>query len=318
MLRHLRAGVYRRERQPRARHAAARRVHVFSKGLTEVRVSAHVRRRCTMSRRALHARFPSRRRIRAVQRYLRARGATNSWSVIDSWGRVHGFAPHRVYVSASLVKAMLLTSYLRGIGNRMPDAAERSGARADDHGLLERRRGHDLLPRRRRRAVPARQGRGHAELLRRRLLGERPLQRRGPGAALQPDRQAGPDRARAPTRAASCPRSSPTSAGASRASPARRASRRSSRAAGAAPACGQLVHEAALFERRRHALLDGGAHRRQPVARVRHRDAAGSGASGCSVLARAAARTSRSDWAAPPPPAARASWTCTGTRRASG
>jgi D-alanyl-D-alanine dipeptidase len=101
-------------------------VHVFSKGLTEVRVSAHVRRRCTMSRRALGARFPSRRRIRAVQRYLSTRGATNSWSVIDSWGRVHGFAPHRVYVSASLVKAMLLTSYLRGIGNRMPDAAERS------------------------------------------------------------------------------------------------------------------------------------------------------------------------------------------------
>ena len=99
---------------------------MFSRGLTEVRVSAHVRRACTMTRRALRARFPSRRRIRAVQRYLGARGAVNSWSVIDSWGRVHGFAPHRVYVSASLVKAMLLTSYLRGIGNRMPDAAERS------------------------------------------------------------------------------------------------------------------------------------------------------------------------------------------------
>jgi D-alanyl-D-alanine dipeptidase len=78
-----------------------------------------------MSRRALRGRFPARRRIRAVQRYLRSRGALNSWSLIDSWGRVHGFASHRVYVSASLVKAMLLTSYLRGIGNRMPDAAER-------------------------------------------------------------------------------------------------------------------------------------------------------------------------------------------------
>jgi len=61
-----------------------------------------------------------------VHRYLETRGATNSWSVIDSWGRVHGFAPHRTYVSASLVKAMLLTSYLRGIGNRMPDAADRA------------------------------------------------------------------------------------------------------------------------------------------------------------------------------------------------
>jgi len=125
MLRHLPAGVYRVSANRRAARCS-RRVHVFSKGLTEVRVSAHVRRHCTMSRRALHARFPSRRRIRAVQRYLRTRGATNSWSMIDSWGRMHGFAPHRVYVSASLVKAMLLTSYLRGIGNRMPDAAERS------------------------------------------------------------------------------------------------------------------------------------------------------------------------------------------------
>ena len=124
MLRHLPAGVYTVAANRRAARCA-RRVHVYSRGLTEVRVSAHVRRRCTMTRRALRARFPSRRRIRAVQRYLRSRGAINSWSLIDSWGRAHGFAPHRVYVSASLVKAMLLTSYLRGIGNRMPDAAER-------------------------------------------------------------------------------------------------------------------------------------------------------------------------------------------------
>ena len=124
MLRHLPAGVYKVIANRRAARCA-RRVHVFSKGLTEVRVSAYPRRRCEMSRRALHARFPARRRIRAVQRYLKTRGAINSWSLIDSWGRVHGFAPHRVYVSASLVKAMLLTSYLRGIGNRMPDAAER-------------------------------------------------------------------------------------------------------------------------------------------------------------------------------------------------
>jgi D-alanyl-D-alanine dipeptidase len=125
VLRHLPAGVYRVSANRRAARCE-RRVHVFSRGLTEVRVSAQPRRRCTMTRHALHARFPSRRRIRAVHRYLKTRGATNSWSLIDSWGRVHGFAPHRTYVSASLVKAMLLTSYLRGIGNRMPDAAERS------------------------------------------------------------------------------------------------------------------------------------------------------------------------------------------------
>jgi len=124
MVRHVPAGLYTVSANRRAARCS-RRVHVFSKGLTEVRVSAHRRRRCTMTRRALHARFPSRRRIRAVQSYLRGRGATNSWSLVDSWGRPHGFAPHRVFVSASLVKAMLLTSYLRGIGNRMPDAAER-------------------------------------------------------------------------------------------------------------------------------------------------------------------------------------------------
>jgi len=79
-----------------------------------------------MTRRARRARYPARGRIRAARRYLSHRGGTNSWSLIDSWGRTHGFEPHRVYVSASLVKAMLLTAYLRGIGNRMPDGSERA------------------------------------------------------------------------------------------------------------------------------------------------------------------------------------------------
>jgi len=125
MLRHVRAGVYRVAANRRAARCA-RRVHVYSRGLTEVRVTQHIRGRCTMSRRARHARYPSRGHIRSVQRYLRARGGTVSWSVIDSWGREHGFAPHRAYVSASLVKAMLLTSYLREIGNRMPDSSDRA------------------------------------------------------------------------------------------------------------------------------------------------------------------------------------------------
>ena len=126
MLRHLPAGIYRVTAGKTRAARCSRRVHVFSKGLTEVHVSGQPRRRCTMTRRALHARFPARRRIRAVRRYLRHRGGINSWSLIDSWGRTHGFAPHRVYVSASLVKAMLLVAYLRGIGNRMPDASERA------------------------------------------------------------------------------------------------------------------------------------------------------------------------------------------------
>jgi hypothetical protein len=126
MLRHLPAGVYRVSANRMRAARCSRRVHVFSRGLTEVHVSGQPRRRCRMSRRALHARFPPRARIRAVHRYLRTRGGINSWSLVDSWGRVHGFAPHRVYVSASLVKAMLLVAYLRGIGNRMPDAGERA------------------------------------------------------------------------------------------------------------------------------------------------------------------------------------------------
>jgi D-alanyl-D-alanine dipeptidase len=104
----------------------ARPVRILSGGLTEVGVRVHPGRRCTMSRRALAARFPSTARIRAARRWLAARGATNSWSLIDSWGRLHGFAPHRTYVSASLVKAMLLVAYLRGIGKRAPDAGERA------------------------------------------------------------------------------------------------------------------------------------------------------------------------------------------------
>jgi zinc D-Ala-D-Ala dipeptidase len=104
----------------------ARRIRMLSGGLTTVRVRVRPGRGCRMTRHALPARFPPTGRIRAVRRFLAKRGGINSWSLVDSWGRAHGFAPHRVYVSASLVKAMLLVAYLRGIGNRMPDGAERA------------------------------------------------------------------------------------------------------------------------------------------------------------------------------------------------
>jgi len=104
----------------------ARRVRILSAGLTHVRVRLRPHRGCTMSRRALPARFPRTARVRAVLSWLRSRGASNSWSLIDSWGRLHGFAPQRTYVSASLVKTMLLVAYLRTIGNRAPDTAERA------------------------------------------------------------------------------------------------------------------------------------------------------------------------------------------------
>jgi D-alanyl-D-alanine dipeptidase len=74
---------------------------------------------------AVDAPFPPRDRVRAARDYLRRRAGVNSFALIDSRGRERGFAPRRVYVSASVVKAMLLVAYLRRIGNRMPNLAER-------------------------------------------------------------------------------------------------------------------------------------------------------------------------------------------------
>jgi len=104
----------------------ARRVRILSRGLTEVAVTVRPGRGCTMTRKALPALFPPRERVRAARRWMRSRGALSSWALIDSRGRLRGFAPERVYVSASAVKAMLLVAYLRGIGNRAPDAGERA------------------------------------------------------------------------------------------------------------------------------------------------------------------------------------------------
>ena len=69
---------------------------------------------------------PSKARVRAVRGYLATRGAVVSWALIDSRGRVRGFHARRVFVSASVVKAMLLVAYLRQIGRRPPDASERA------------------------------------------------------------------------------------------------------------------------------------------------------------------------------------------------
>ena len=126
MSRRLPAGVYRVAAGETSAARCSRRVHVYSRGLTEVHVSGQPRRRCTMTRHAFPARFPPRARVRAVRRYLSTRAGIESWALVDNWGRLRGFEPERVYVSASLVKAMLLTSYLRGIGNRLPDEGERA------------------------------------------------------------------------------------------------------------------------------------------------------------------------------------------------
>ena len=67
-------------------------------------------------------RFPARPRVAAARRYLAKRAGVDSFALIDSRGRVYGYAPRRAYVSASVTKAMLLVAYLRGIGRRAPTA----------------------------------------------------------------------------------------------------------------------------------------------------------------------------------------------------
>jgi hypothetical protein len=71
------------------------------------------------------AAFPPRRRIAAARRYVRGR-ALSSFALIDTRGRLHGFAARRRYISASLSKAMLLVAYLRQIGRRRPSRTERA------------------------------------------------------------------------------------------------------------------------------------------------------------------------------------------------
>jgi D-alanyl-D-alanine dipeptidase len=70
--------------------------------------------------------FPSRDRLRSARAFLRARRGVESFALIDSRGRAHRWAGGRLYVSASLVKAMLLVAYLRGIDHRLPTPAERA------------------------------------------------------------------------------------------------------------------------------------------------------------------------------------------------
>jgi D-alanyl-D-alanine dipeptidase len=105
--------------------SCTRRFRVLPRGRTLVRATVRPGRACRMAIEAQPMLFPPAARLAAVRRYLRSRGAINSWALIDSRGRLHGFAARRRYVSASVVKAMLLVAYLRRIGNRMPTAAQR-------------------------------------------------------------------------------------------------------------------------------------------------------------------------------------------------
>ena len=105
--------------------SCARKLELPPRGRALVRVTVRPGRGCVMRVESQPALFPPRARLAAVRRYLRSRLGLNSWALIDSRGRLHGFAPSRRYHSASVIKAMLLVAYLRRIGNRMPTAAER-------------------------------------------------------------------------------------------------------------------------------------------------------------------------------------------------
>lgn len=71
---------------------------------------------------------PRRRAIAAATSYLAGRDGYTAFAVIDSEGRLHGRHLHRTFVSASVVKAMLLVAYLRELSgaHRRLDDSDRS------------------------------------------------------------------------------------------------------------------------------------------------------------------------------------------------
>jgi hypothetical protein len=75
--------------------------------------------------------YPGPAAIAAARAYLGQRGGYTSFAVLDSDGRMHGAHLHRTFVTASVVKAMLLVAYLREM------AAERGHLDADSRSLLE-------------------------------------------------------------------------------------------------------------------------------------------------------------------------------------
>jgi Beta-lactamase enzyme family len=102
----------------------SRRVRVYAAETIDVTAVTRPGHGCTM-RVVEPPAFPSTRRVRAVRRYV-ARRAISSFALIDTHGRLRGFAPHRRYITASVVKAMILVARLRQIGNRMPSPADRA------------------------------------------------------------------------------------------------------------------------------------------------------------------------------------------------
>ncbi len=75
--------------------------------------------------------YPGPAAVAAATRYLNRRIGYTGFAVIDSEGRIGGEHLHRTFVSASVVKAMLLVAYLRKL------AAEHRGLDTPSRSLLE-------------------------------------------------------------------------------------------------------------------------------------------------------------------------------------
>jgi hypothetical protein len=75
--------------------------------------------------------YPRHGAIAAATSYLAGRDGYTAFAVIDSEGRMHGAHVHRTFVSASVVKAMLLVALLRKV------AGEHRGLSATDRALLQ-------------------------------------------------------------------------------------------------------------------------------------------------------------------------------------
>ena len=104
----------------------SRRITIIAHGRTGVRAVVRPGRGCSIRARARPALFPPPGRVQAARRFLSQRAGIVSWALIDSHGRMHGLAAQRTFISASLVKAMLLVAYLRHAGNRAPSPGERA------------------------------------------------------------------------------------------------------------------------------------------------------------------------------------------------
>jgi hypothetical protein len=82
-------------------------------------------------RRPPAARLPTSRQLAAARRYARSRNGLVSFAVVDLHGKLHCYRCRLHYVSASLVKAMLLVAYLDRL------AAEGRPLTASDRTLLD-------------------------------------------------------------------------------------------------------------------------------------------------------------------------------------